>query len=155
MSPCGQVYVPNSWHMTLRLGNLRSEKAGPPSFESFSSEHCLEHDFGQKCHSPRIVVETKVFRTMERCAVLQATRRALCLRNHLTSPHPFLLNQLKAQAHVQVPSTSRRTFVLSHLVTKPENATQNPEQQCVLTKDMAVKSCRCLPTLSSHMTRIP
>lgn len=60
--------------------------------------------------SPRIVVETKVFRTMERCAVLQATRRALCLRNHL------ILSAQDSQAYVQVLSRT----ITSRLVTKLE-----------------------------------
>jgi hypothetical protein len=51
MSFCGRVYVPNSWQRTLRLGNPRSEVVGPLSLESFSSGHCSEHGFGQKCQS--------------------------------------------------------------------------------------------------------
>lgn len=88
---------------------------------------------------------------MERFAVLQATRRALCLRNHF-----FRLPQREfSQAHalmfkLQVPSRT----ITSQLVTRREAPRRPREGQCVLTKDMAVTSCRCLPTFPhSHMTQ--
>jgi hypothetical protein len=115
MSLCGQVYVPDSWHMTLRLGNLRSESRGLSVLSPFPLNIVRSMTSGRSV-SQRIVVEQKVFRTMERCAVLQATRDAL-FAYAITSPHPSPTLACTAQAHVQVLS---RSHVVSHLVTKLE-----------------------------------
>ena len=110
MSPCGQVYVPNSWHMTLRLGNLRSEKVGPPSFESFSSEHCSGHDSGQKCQ-PAYCCRNKSLQDNGTlcCAASDATRSLLTQSPHLVS----------LRLSSSCSSTISRT-ITSRLVTKLE-----------------------------------
>ena len=143
MSPCGQVYVPNSWQMTLRLGNLRSVTVGPLSFESFSSEHCSEHDFGQKCQ-PAYCCRNKSLQDNGTlcCAASDATRSLL-------TQSPLSLSS-SSQAHVQVLSRT----ITSRLVTKLEAPRRFRRTMRFLTKDMAVKSCRRLPTLlHSHMTQ--
>jgi hypothetical protein len=77
---------PDSWHMTLRLGNLRSESRGPTVLSPFPLDIVRNMTSGRSV-SPRIVVEQKVFRTMERCCCAASdARRALCLCNRLT-PH--------------------------------------------------------------------
>jgi hypothetical protein len=109
MSPCGQVYVPNSWQRTPRLGNLRSEKPGPLSFASFSSEYCSEHGLRAEVSARVLLCRT------QKCSgqwnvVLCCKRRAT--RSLLTqSHHPV---SLSSQAHVQVPSRT----ITSRLVTK-------------------------------------
>lgn len=83
MSFCGRVYVPNSWQRTLRLGNPRSEVVGPLSLESISSEHCSEHDFGQKCQSAYCCRNKSLQDNGTFCCAASDATRSLCLRNHL------------------------------------------------------------------------
>jgi hypothetical protein len=144
MSPCGQVYVPNSWQMTPRLGNLRSEKPGPLSFESFSSEYCSEHGLRAEVSARVLLCRTQKSSGQWNVVLCCKRRDALfCLRNHL----PQLTSSCSSTIyHVPSHHTSR-------LVTKLKAPCRSRRTMYfTVTKDMAVKSCRRLPTFTHDST---